>query len=361
MLSLEVPPFMSAVRCRPAWLLLPALVCAVLAVLAARPARSQPAADEAAAAKARQERIARYGVGVNDGEPAQVTALGLEWFVWGGALKWALGTGLQHVQIPEEARFPIIIPAKKPLSEKDIQTLAKRRPGTYYLVENEPNVTSMGDTSPEEYARALKYYDDAFAKADPTARLVGPNVLNWEHLCNGCGGYDQGRAWTQRMRETYLTRYGAEPPLDIWSLHAYDIDWDNLPQGNAARQIAQMQGMRDWLDGVGLSSRPMWITEVGIHWGYPGVRWEDDKAFPSGEFATDHVERYMQEVFGWLEANHESARIDKWFLWVISWTSDFEWWQGEWTGIELMDGREPDAPVTRFGRLYQEMAGITAE
>lgn len=360
MLSLEVVSRMF--RLRPAWLLLPLLL--VLPVVAmgsvARPARSAPEMETAETA-ARKERIARYGVGVNDGEPAQVTALGLEWFVWGGALKWALGTGLQHVKIPEEARFPIIIPTKKLLSQPEIQTLAKKRPGTYYLVENEPNVASMGDTSPEAYAAALKYYDEAFAKADPTAKLVGPNVLNWEHLCNGCGGYDQGRAWTERMRETYLARYGAEPPLDIWSLHAYDIDWDNLPQGDASRQIAQIQGMRDWLDSVGLAARPMWITEAGIHWGYPEVRWKDDKAFPGGEFATDHVAQYMRDLFGWLEANHESARIDKWFLWVISWTDDFEWWQGEWTGIELMDGRGPDAPVTPFGRLYQQMAGIEPE
>ena len=299
-------------------------------------------------------RRSRFGVGVVDGDPDQVRALGLEW----------------HTQCckpdfipPEGTRAPRFIPINPPLDEAMVRSLAQRFPGSHWLIGNEPNVAEssppgLGNTDPDVYAQSLHFYAGVFRQADPTAKLVGPSVLNWTFVCNGCPGFPQGFGWTQRMRDAHVARYGAEPPLDVWSLHTYDIDWGKLPNGDAGRTIAQIQGMRDWLDGIsGLQGKPIWITEMGIHWGYPGLTWRGDVAHPAGEFAYDHVERYMRTVFGWLNSVAESLHIEKWFIYPLS-TTIFEQYQAKWAGITLMNGPGADAPITRLGRVYQELAGV---
>jgi len=207
-------------------------------------------------------------------------------------------------------------------------------------------------------AEVLAWAAKVIRDADPTARLVGPNVLNWAHTCEGCPGFTPGRDWTLQMRTAYVARYGTEPPFDVWSLHAYDLDWSALPQGNAARQIEQIQGLRDWLDSLpGLHGRPIWITELGLLWAYPGITWREGRASPVGEYDYERVEAYLRAILGWLSDNAERLVIERWFLWVVSWQRP-EPWQTVWTGIRLMDGPAPDAPINRLGRLYQELAGV---
>ncbi len=204
----------------------------------------------------------------------------------------------------------------------------------------------------------LHGYAGTIRAADPTARLAGPNVLNWDFVCVGCPGYPQGLAWTEAMRAAYADRYGDQPPLDIWTIHLYELDWVHFPNGNAAMNIDQLQGMRRWLDAFDdLRDRPMWLTEVGIHWGFPGLAWENGVAVPVGEFAYDHVETYLRELFGWLNDHAESMHIDRWFLWTAS-AQHGEGFESQYAGITLMDGLDADAPIGRLGRVYQELAGV---
>jgi hypothetical protein len=324
-------------------------------VQAVRPA-SQPAPPASDARKS------RYGVGLGNVRPAQMQTLGLQWFVSSEALTWALQGAASGVTIPDGVQFPFMVWAKSANTETERQTLrmaAEKFPGKYWLIHNEPNVKEMGNMTPTEYAEALHWYAGVLKDIDPAAKLVGPNVLNWDHTCDGCGGFAQGRDWTEQMRAAYLDRYKEEPPLDAWSLHTYDLDWQHLPQGDAQRQIDQMRGMRAWLDSIpALAGKPIWNTEIGLHWGYPGLNFRDDTklAYPIGDFDYAHVERYMRTVFGWLNENAEALNIERWFLWT-AWMAP-EAWQEVWGGITLVDGPAADAAITRLGRLYQELAGV---
>lgn len=296
-------------------------------------------------------RRSRFGVGLVDGSPDQVRALGLEWFT---------PTFQPDYDPPPGTSMPRFLPINPPLGEAEARALVSKHRGSYWLVGNEPNVPDMtyGGTDPDTYARSLNFYHRVLRDEDPTAKLVGPNVLNWRDTCNGCPGFPAGMGWTLRMRATYLKLFQAEPPLDVWSLHTYELDWHKLPMGNAAKHIAQIQGMRDWLDSIpALSGAPMWLTEIGIHWGYPGMEFRGDLAYPTGQFDTAHVERWMRELFGWLNDNADQLNIERWFLFPLS-TTIFEAYQSQWAGVTLMDGPQTNAPITYLGRVYQELAGV---
>jgi len=347
------------------WLRVLLLSLVLLPVAAGHPKRATEALpvghpSSQAGPSAPESLQSRYGVGLGDARPAQLQTLGLQWFVSGEALTWALQGDASGVTIPEGVQFPLMVWAKNANTEIEQQTVrmaAEKFPGKYWIIHNEPNVKEMGNMTPAEYADALHWYAGLLKSADPTAKLVGPSVLNWSHTCESCGGFTQGLAWTDQMRTAYLDRYHEEPPLDVWSLHTYDLDWRTLPQGNAQRQIEQMQGMRAWLDSIpALTGKPIWNTEIGLHWGYPGLDFRNGLAYPLGDFDFNHVERYMRTVFGWLNENAEALKIERWFLWT-AWMGP-ESWQEQWGGITLTDGPAADAPLTRLGRLYQELAGV---
>jgi len=286
-------------------------------------------------------------------------------------LSWVIGPGPDD-PLPRGVSSLYGLPVNPVTDLATLRRMVARHPGAAWYVENEPNVWTATDQglahSVESYVRGLHYYHRALKGTrpdgrdglDPKATLLGPNVLNWNFSCIQCPGFATGESWTRRMRDRYLALYGTEPPLDVWTVHSYDLDWSRLPQGDAARQIAQIEGMRDWLDSIpALRGRPIWVTEIGYHWGYSGLRRGDDGLiYPTGEFDEEHLERWMREVFGWLNANAQWLNIERWFL-TLTYTERLESWMGgtRWPGITLMDGPLRATSLNRFGRLYLELAG----
>lgn len=320
---------------------------------------NMPIDAEVTAPAAGATHLARYGVGIGqDADPAQVRALGLEWYFGGVPSEQALRAR------PAGATPTFLLPINPIMDEAALRKAVRSAPGTAWLIGNEPNVqaevaiSSIAAGTPDQYVTALEYYARVIRSEDATAKLVGPNVLNWSYTCDNCGGFRPGREWTDAMRDSYRARFNQEPPLDIWSVHPYDLDWVHLPNGNAALQIAQIQGLRDWLDAIpALQGAPVWVTEIGFHWAYPGIEKRPDGLYyPVGAFDYDHAEQWMRTVFGWLDANAESQHIEKWFLW-LTYTNVLEDWMGEWPSPRLLDGPSVSAPINRLGRLYQQLAG----
>ncbi len=311
----------------------------------AQPAAAQP-----------PDRAGRFGFVLGAGAPEQAQALGLPWHL----------TCCDPGYTPPAGTFaPRFLPIAPPLDGDTLTEVVTGAPrGTVWMIGNEPNVEDSsppgyGNLSGDGYAQTLHYYDRIIRRIDSTAKLAGPNILNWDTTCNGCPGYPQGRAWTEAMRRAYLARYGGEPPLDIWTLHVYELDWTNFPNGNAGLNIGEIEAMRAWLDqGPGQRGKPLWLTEVGIHWGYPGMRFgEDGRIEPVGDYAYEHVERYMRDVFGWLDANAGRLNIERWFIWAAA-IAVPEGFATAYGGIQLFDGAGPDAALTRLGRLYLQLAGL---
>src|SRR5207249_4670288 len=129
---------------------------------------------------------------------------------------------------------------------------AKASPGTPWMTSNEPNVPGQDNITPQLYSDFLKQASTAIKGADPTAVLVGPNVLNWDVTCTGCAGYPSGHSWSDQFLADYRSRYGALP-LNVWGMHAYSLDYEHLPLTDAGTDQAQLVGARTWLDANGLS------------------------------------------------------------------------------------------------------------
>jgi hypothetical protein len=247
-----------------------------------------------------------------------------------------------------------------PADPAQLADLTQRSPGRVWSLGQEPNgVTASSPASqPAAYATRLHDLAAALHAADPTARLVGPDVLDWSAGCTGCGGMTTGQAWTVAMRQAYLAAYGQEPPFDIWSIHTYPLDWQHLPTVNYAQMEAQLVGLRQYLDGIpALRGKPIWDTELGVHWGYTAYQFATVAGtatlLPAGQLRTDLVEDYLRHFLAWLVANGPTYRIERWFVWA-AYNPDVP---GDHAGaISLLDGAGPDARLTRFGRLFVSLA-----
>jgi hypothetical protein len=240
----------------------------------------------------------------------------------------------------------------------DPAELARRAasaPGGVWLIGNEPNVPGQDDVSPEAFADFLAQVASAVRQVDPTAVLVGPNVLNWEKTCTACPGYTQGRGWAEAFLASYVERYGPLP-LDAWGMHTYSLDWDRTPLADAAADQAQLVAARNWLDAKELNL-PIWLTEFGIIWGFEGVEWlqQPDGSYvaePRGELRMDRMVEYLDQMFGWLTGPGAAARVERWYLYATA--PPPEPWASTMGGIALLDPNS--LALTQFGERYRAWA-----
>src|SRR5581483_12510372 len=97
---------------------------------------------------------------------------------------------------------------------------------------NEPNIVGQDlypdkNSGPAVYAARYKTFYNAIKGADPTATIIGANILNWNTACQSCGGGNlNGVDWFPQFWEAYKQQNnGQTPPADAWGIHAYTIDW----------------------------------------------------------------------------------------------------------------------------------------
>ena len=255
---------------------------------------------------------ARFAVDLDALQPAAAAhalqVLHVQWFI--GAVRGSLEHAPGQVQV-------------LPHDPAQVAAAARRYSGRVWSLFLEPNGVSASSpqAQPAAYAARLHAAAAALRAADPTARLLGPDVLDWETACQGCGGMVSGEAWTVAMREAYLAAYGQEPPFDIWSIHTYPLDWQHLPTVNYQEMEQQLLGLRAWLDSIpALRGKPIWDTELGVHWGYTAYQFRQvgGKAtlLPAGQLRTDLVEDYLRQFLAWLTANGPRYRIERWFVWA---------------------------------------------
>lgn len=298
-----------------------------------------------------------FGV-VLTGDAQQLVTLGMRWFLTYNSTAPA--------NVPPGAVFVPFVPllAGQPVPS-DLASWVTTAPGSYWLFGNEPNVTkSDGELTGDQYAHLLHDANATIKQADPTAKIVGPNIINFDFTCTGCPGYPSGHSWMDDFLAAYQNDYDSLPPIDVWSIHTYPLDFENLPTVNASQMEDQLTEFRAYLDAIpGLAGAPIWDTEVGAHWGYEGLQWKDDgtgavKAFPVGAFRTDLLLGYMQSLLGWMSTNSASLHLDHWFF-LSTYIDAPEPWETVYAGINLMDGDNATAQLTPFGHLYRQLAGLS--
>lgn len=235
-------------------------------------------------------------------------------------------------------------------SSTRIQNLVSQSPGIAWMLMGEVNkrstlVEGEGIIGGDLFAAVYHYYYNQIKAADPTAIVLGPAVLNWDFTCLGCqgtgsigGGYARGVAWMTAFINAYQAKYGTLPPVDVWPIQVYPLDWDNLPNGDTdpanypndytvgqlrphwRLAAGQVEHFRTYLDANGYSDTPIWITETAIHSGFDG--WSPiggGLTAPTGAYHSEFIGDYLSNLIGWLEQNHAALDIDRWFFFTSYW------------------------------------------
>ena len=124
----------------------------------------------------------------------------------------------------------------------------------------------------------------------------------------------------------------------------------------------QLVVMRQYLDSIGHDSKPIWITELGLHWGYDGMLFSGQEGYdnscdplpqPSGSYQTQAVIGYLDAVFDWLDANAASKNIEKWFL-LSTYENITTCNASAYAGLTLFDGPNIGANLTAVGQFFRD-------
>ena len=110
------------------------------------------------------------------------------------------------------------------------------------------------------------------------------------------------------------------------------------------------------------ANKPIWITEMGILWAYPG--WTPVSSgcaappnciAPTGTYDTAGVVTFINQFIPWLTSHSATYRLGKWFVYVSYGTPDP--YQTQYGGISLLTDTSPSPALTQPGRTYRRLAG----
>ena len=172
--------------------------------------------------------------------------------------------------------------------ESQIQSLAAIRPGMTWVIGNEMDridypystggVGGQDEMLPELYAEAYHNLRLIILSADPSAKIAFGSMVEFTDL---------RKKYLDRVWDYYLTKYGEEMPVDIWTIHLYvlsevkDAGGAEIPPGlsETSGQIytildnkdftkawAQIVSLRTWMEANGQKDKPLFITEYGVLW-----------------------------------------------------------------------------------------------
>ncbi|MBF8267710.1 MAG: Glycosyl hydrolase catalytic core protein, partial [Dehalococcoidia bacterium] len=260
-----------------------------------------------------------YGVTVHTGNTAKQ-----KWFLDTLGTRWFLDWTDNVDAIPAGHEKVITILSLPGPSPQRIQEMVQKAPGSVWYIVGEPNRRGTNYSASAIVTQLHDLYA-AIKAADPAARITSPSVLNWDFTCIGCGGlgFKTGHTWVAEFRAAYLAQYGTEPPVDIWAIDIYPLDWLTLPTVNHQIVIEQAIGIWGYLNSIpAQAGKPIWITEMGLHWGWDDMLWPGDAGYdptcnglpqPAGTYQTQKVIGYFRAIFDWLDANADSKNIQRWF------------------------------------------------
>jgi hypothetical protein len=240
----------------------------------------------------------------------------------------------------------------------EIAQAIEANPCSIWIIGNEPDILWQDNTTPVRYA---EIYHDAYffiKENDPSALVAVAGVGQPTPL---------RLAYLDLVLETYLERYDAPMPVDIWTVHNFILreerdSWGvSIPRGmtqpsgqpidqgilyeisdhnNLAIFKQNLIDFRQWMTDRGYRDRPLAVTEFGIlmpsDFGFPPAVVSE---FMIGTF--DFLVQAADESIGYPNDNNR----------LVQWS----FWYSVYDGNEFPTGNlyDPEtAALTPLGELY---------
>jgi len=294
---------------------------------------------------------------------------GIDWQLSSLGVDWYIDYTSNIVPGANKLIYVRVLSGDPRMSSSDIAAKAAQAPGSVWYLGGEPNVPHAGHgfgISPVEYIQEFDYYSNEIRSADPTAKIMGPSILNWSFTCSGCGGYQSGQSWMTEFVSLYRASHGGSPPdVDMWAMDAYPLRWNAVPMVDWEIVVQQFSEFRAYLisDVPEHASTPIWITEVASHWGYSELGFDGNGNVmvpahmdPVVDYEWDAMEGYLVNLIDWLRANGPGLKIEKWFFFrayvdVVK-QAKFD----GYAGLYFFEGAEAGADLNRLGEIYREYA-----
>jgi hypothetical protein len=303
-------------------------------------------ASAATPAKAAATTSDSVGV-VLTGDPSALKQLGVSWYLTYGVDSRPVPSGMHRVVVLRLNQAP---------DTTSLLAAVKANPGTAWLLGNEPNVTgpSSDGLTPAQYATYLHDLSASIKQADSTALIVGPNVLNAVDVCTLCAGYPLGLDWTKQFYAAYQSAYGTRPPLDRWALHTYDQDWQHTPTLDTQFYYRQINAYRDYLDTLSAEQGvPLWDTEMGVMWAFPGWTISGGLLQPAGAYQTNAVNNWVAAMVNGITGTGTPFGVERTFLFAQDAPPDPG--EGAYGGVNFLQDNTATARPTPAGLTLQAM------
>ncbi len=169
-----------------------------------------------------------------------------------------------------------------------LTAVAAARPGSLWLISNEPDVRWQDNVTPEVYAQLYHEAYTAIKAGDPGAVVAAGGIAQPSALRH---------RYLERALAAYHASYGASLPAQAWHIHNYMLREERdawgvdippgLPDntgvlygvddsGNLAAFRAQIYEFRRWMAAHGYRGQPLIISEFGVpmppDYGFPEAR-----------------------------------------------------------------------------------------
>jgi hypothetical protein len=219
------------------------------------------------------------------------------WYDWGWGIGATGGNSNSLVYTPGVEYVPMVwksLPGEGSVEWNNFKKFAQNRPGSWWLIFNEPNISDQANLTPQDAAALYKQIRNTIKSWDPTAKLIvgGVSIM---------GNLGEGRDWFEKFFRDYFD-LGEDDPIpptevirehfDGWHFHAYADTWLLGPPYSRSSWIAKVEGIIDWVKEN--NGGEIWVTEWGVLW--EGL----------------DISSVMSETLSYLENNNDITRY-AWF------------------------------------------------
>jgi hypothetical protein len=298
---------------------------------------------------------ARFGFGVvqNPVEEYSVSLLGADWYLgFGFRADPPPLFDLEYVQTIRLSQSGYLT------SQEAIETYARARPGTLWLIGNEPDAPAQDCVTPDRYAELYHELYGIIKGADPTAKVAIGGVVQATPL---------RLQYLDMIVDEYDDLYGGMIPVDIWNVHAFILQekkgsWgcqipcgiEGVQQGmlytiedhdNMTIFHQQIREFRIWMKEHGERNKPLIVSEYGIL--MPESLGFDEARVETFMLAT--FDYFLDTKLNWLGYPEDDNRLVQAWNWY---SLDDDAFEGQEGHSHLFD---PDSKLlTPLGRAYRD-------